>query len=280
MIEPTPRITNYYSHKKLNLFGYLTRAFRELRIYRYAYFNFVANSLSTRYRRSVLGFLWTLINPLINLTILAVVFSLVFKQDIASFGVYIFSALSPWGFISGVINQSPMTFISAESYLKKVYIPKFIFPLTLVSVESINFFFSMVSIYILLLFLGAKVSWVMVLTPAAMLVTFLFVLGICMILGVLNVYFRDMAHITTVVMSAVMYTIPIMYPIAMIPDKYQILFKINPFFHFVHLFRTILYEAAVPTWQDWLIPLGIAVISLLVGFYVLMKQDSDMIFRL
>jgi ABC-2 type transport system permease protein/lipopolysaccharide transport system permease protein len=280
MTENISRITIYDSRKKQTLAGYLAKCAGELGLYRYAYYNFVRNNLSTRYRRSVLGFFWTLINPLINLTILAVVFSLVFRQDIRSFGVYIFSALSPWTFIAGAINQSPMTFISAESYLKKVYVPKFIFPLTLVSVEGVNFFFSMVSIYIIFVFLGAKLSWVMLLTPLAMLITFLFVLGVTITIGVINVYFRDVAHITNVVISALFYTIPIMYPISMIPDKYRILFAINPFYHFIHLYRILLYDTMLPTWQEWLIPLGIAIVALLVGFFVLMKQDLDLVFRL
>jgi ABC-2 type transport system permease protein/lipopolysaccharide transport system permease protein len=280
MTETTSPIKTYDSKKLPNLFGYLAKAIRELSVYRYAYFNFVTNSLSTRYRRSVLGFFWTLINPLINLTILAVVFSLVFKQEIRVFGVYIFSALSPWTFISGSINQSPMSFISAESYLKKVYVPKFLFPLTLVSVEGINFFFSMASIYIIFVFLGSKLSWVMLFSPIAMLLTFLFVLGVAMTVGVMNVYFRDISHIVQVVMSAVFYTIPIMYPISMIPDKYRILFTLNPFYHFIHLFRVLLYDAVLPTPMEWLVPLGIALVSLLIGFYVLMKQDLDLVFRL
>ena len=280
MTTNTSHMIVYDSRKKPNLFGYLVKSTRELGRYRYAYQNFVNNSLSTRYRRSVLGFFWTLINPLINLTILAVVFSLVFRQDIRSFGVYVFSALSPWIFMAGSVNQSPMAFISAESYLKKVYVPKFIFPLTMVTVEGINFFFSMISIYILFLLLGTELSWVMLLTPLAMLITFLFILGLAIAIAVVNVYFRDVAHITQVVMMALMYTIPIMYPMNLIPPEYQWIFTLNPFFHFINLFRIIIYEAAVPGLHDWLIPLAIALVALMVGFYLLMKQDLDLIFRL
>jgi len=280
MDENVSRLTVYDSRKKPDLVSYLVKAARELTLYRYAYYNFVTNTLSTRYRRSVLGFFWTLISPLINLIILAVVFSLVFKQDIRTFGVYVFSALSPWTFISSCLNQSPPIFISAESYLKKVYVPKFLFPLTLVSVEGINFFSSMVSIYIIFLFLGARLSWVMLFSPLAMLITFMFVLGLVMMLSVANVYFRDVAHITLVVVSALMFTLPIMYPMTSVPLEYQFIFTYNPFYHFINLFRVILYYTAVPTWSDWLIPLGIALGSLLLGFFVLMKQDLDLVFRL
>jgi ABC-type polysaccharide/polyol phosphate export permease len=280
MAENATRLTVYDSRKKQDLAGYLIKMALDLKHYRYAYLNFVSNTLSTRYRRSVLGFFWTLISPLINLVILAVVFSIVFKQDLRIFAVYVFSALSPWTFISSSLNQSPMIFINAESYLKKVYIPKFLFPLTLVTVEGVNFFFSMFSIYIIFIVLGTQLNWVMLLTPIAMLITFLFTLGLAMMLSVAHVYFRDVIHITQVVVAALMFSIPIMYPMSTIPAQSQFIFTYNPFFHFCNLFRIILYETRFPTWQEWIIPLGIALCSLLLGCFVLMKQDLDLVFRL
>ncbi len=280
MSTTASRITVYDSQKIQHLPGYLVKVVQELKIYRYAYFNFINNTLSNRYRRSVLGFFWTLVSPLINLTILAVVFSIVFKQDLRIFGVYVFSALLPWNFIAACLNQSATVFISAENYLKKVYMPKFLFPLTLVSVEGINFFFSLISIYIILLFMGAPLHWVMLLTPLPMLITFVFVLGWVMLISVAHLYFRDMAHIVQVVVSALMFTIPIMYPMDTIPPRYQFIFAINPFYHFINLFRIVLYEARLPLWFEWGLPTGIALLSFLLGLYVLMKQELDLVFRL
>jgi ABC-type polysaccharide/polyol phosphate export permease len=280
MADKQTRLVVYDSCKKYTLVRYLIKMTREMKLYRYAYFNFVTTILSSRYRRSFLGFLWTLISPLINLTVLAVIFSVVFKQEFRIFGVYVFSALTPWTFISGCMAQSPLVLINAETYLKKVYVPKIIFPLTLVSVEGINFFFSIVSIYILFLLMGAQFSWVMLLTPVAMLITAIFVLGLTILLSIAHLYFRDVSHINTVVVGALFFALPIMYPMETIPPEYQIIFSLNPFFHFMKLFRVILYEIRLPMWQEWLIPLGIALGSLLLGCFVLMKRDRDLVFRL
>jgi ABC-2 type transport system permease protein/lipopolysaccharide transport system permease protein len=280
MVNSKLRVTIYDGQKKENLFGYLMKIFKEASIYRFTYFNFVSSNLSARYRRSALGFLWTLINPLVNLTILALIFSLIFKQDLRIFGVYVFSAMSPWFFISNSLVQSSYVFVGAESYLKKVYIPKFIFPLTLVTVEVINFFFSMLSIYIIFLCIGAKFSWVMLLTPLAMLITFVFILGIVMVLSVAQVYFRDIAHIVQVLMGALMYSVPIIYPLDLIPEPFKPLILFNPFFQFINLFRALIYDMRIPMWQEWLIPLGLALLSLLVGCLVLMKREDDLVFRL
>ena len=138
----------------------------------------------------------------------------------------------------------------------------------------------MVSIYILFILMGAQFSWVMLLTPLAMLITLIFVLGLVMILSIAHVYFRDVSHITTVIVGALFFAIPIMYPMDAIPLEYRFIFTVNPFFHFINLFRIILYEIRLPMWQEWCIPLGIALVSLIFGIFVLMKKDLDLVFRL
>ena len=138
----------------------------------------------------------------------------------------------------------------------------------------------MVSIYILFILMGAQFSWVMLLTPLAMLITFIFVLGLVMILSIAHVYFRDVSHITTVIVGALFFAIPIMYPMDAIPFQYRFIFTVNPFFHFINLFRIILYEIRLPMWQEWCIPLGVALVSLIFGIFVLMKKDLDLVFRL
>jgi len=230
MTTNTSHMIVYDSRKKPNLFGYLVKSTRELGRYRYAYQNFVNNSLSTRLPPISTGFLLDLDQPADQLNhpggrVLPGVST---GHPIVR-GLRLF-CLSPWILLQASVNQSPMAFISAESYLKKVYVPKFIFPLTMVTVEGINFFFSMISIYILFLLLGTELSWVMLLTPLAMLITFMFVFGLAIAIAVVNVYFRDVAHITQVVMMALMYTIPIMYPMNLIPPEYQWIFYTQSIF--------------------------------------------------
>lgn len=280
MNDNKERITYYRGQEKISLIKYLTKTIKEIIIYRFTYYNFITSMLSARYRRSILGFFWTLINPLINLSILAFIFSLVFKQDIRTFGVYVFSALSPWTFLQNCMVLSPNSFIQAESYLKKVYLPKILFPLTLVSVEIINFFFSLISIYIIFLVIGAKISWVMILIPFAMLIIFIFGLGIALIFSVIQVYFRDMFQIVSVLVGALIYTIPVIYPLDFIPQLYRPLIFINPFFQYINLFRAIIYDGRVPVWNEWLVPLLISIITLLIGCVCLKTKENDMVFRL
>lgn len=253
----------------------------DIHVYRFALYNFVINNLKMRYRRSSLGFLWSLLNPLMTMAVISVVFSLIYRQDIRTFSIYIFSGLAPWSFLSATVQAGSMSLVYAEGFLKKVYLPKLLFPLITVSTEAVNFLFSLVSMYILALLLGAPVSWHILLLPLAVLVTFVFALGMVMIISVATVYFRDLTQIVSVVLTMLFYTVPVIYPIEQIPQQFQWVFTINPFFYFIMLFRKVIYYQTQPfTAADWLIPLGIDLLVVLIGFAILMKNDRDIIYRL
>ena len=264
-----------------SLIRYFIKNIQDLRVYRYAITNFVRNNLRMRYRRSTLGFLWTMLNPLLVMSVVSVVFALIYQRDIHTFAIYIFSGLSPWGFINQSIQGGSQSLVHAEGYLKKVYLPKVMFPIISVSTELINFFFSILSLYILALILGSPLTWRLLLLPFAALVTYLFVLGLVMLFSVATVYFRDLTQILSVVFTALFYTIPIVYPIEMIPEQYRIYFQLNPFYYYVQLFRKVFYAYQQPfTVSEWVIPILLAVVSCAVGLYVLMKKDRDIVYRL
>jgi ABC-2 type transport system permease protein/lipopolysaccharide transport system permease protein len=261
-------------------FRYALNNLRDLRAFRFALYNFVLNNLRMRYRRSVLGFVWSLLNPLMVMTVISLVFSVIFKQDIRTYAIYIFSGLAPWGFMSGAIQGGAQCLIVSEGFLKKVYLPKLLFPVIFVTTETVNFLFSLVSLYILALILGSPVTWRALLLPLAIIITYFFVLGCVTILSVASVYFRDLTQITTVVFTALFYLVPIIYPIEAIPEKYRILYYLNPFYYFVLLFRKVIYGSQAMYWHDWGIPLAIAFIVFAVSLFVLMKRDRDIIYRL
>lgn len=259
---------------------YLIKVIRELRQYRFALSNFVINNLRMRYRRSSLGFLWSLLNPLLVMTVISVVFSIIFQQDLKSYSVYIFSGLAPWWFISAAIIGGCSTLINAEGFLKKVYIPKALFPVVSVTTEAANFIFSIISLYILALLLGFQISWTIVLLPLAITLAYFFTLGWALIVGVVTVYFRDLSQILVVVFQALFYMVPIVYPLTAIPEELRFLFLLNPFYYYIMLFRKVIYGSPSLTASDWIITFLLSAISLLFGIYVLMKQDRDLIYRL
>jgi len=265
---------------KESFFVYTWRTVGELRFVKFALGSFVINNLRRRYQRSVLGFAWSLLNPLLMMAVLTAVFSIIFQRDPKTFGVFVFTGLLPWTFISESIAGGCSAITSAEGFMKKVYIPKIFFPLVTVATELINFGLSLISMMALAALLGLQLHWTILLLPIAMGITFLFTFGISLAMAVSTVYFRDIAHLTRVVLSCFFYLIPIVYPLSAVPSKYKIFFENNPFTFFINLFRDILYYGTVPTLKEWLIPLGLAVIALIVGFSILRRNERDIIFRL
>lgn len=260
--------------------NFLVRNFRDLFTYRFVLYNLISTNLRARYRRSTIGFLWTLINPLFTMTILAVVFSTIYKLPFADFGVYIFSGLLPWNLILNSILNGSMSLIAAEGYLKKVYVPKIIFPIATVGVEAANFLFSLVSLFLLAVFLGARASWGLLFLPLALMLTLLFILGIILVVTIITVYFRDLFHILQIVFVGLFYLVPIVYKKEFFGSNLLIVLQLNPFFYFIQLFQQSIYEAKIPDASLWLTCSILMIVSLTVGLLVFKLKEKDVIYRL
>jgi ABC-type polysaccharide/polyol phosphate export permease len=280
MRKDTSPLTIFDSTENPGLGNFLLRTFRDLTTYRFVLLNLINTSLRARYRRSAIGFLWTLVNPLFTMTILAVVFSTIYKLPFADFGLYVFSGLLPWNLMSNSILNGSMSLIAAEGYLKKVYVPKLVFPVATVGIETMNFLFSLISLSILALFLGAKASWGLLFLPLALLVMTLFVLGIIMVVSIVTVFFRDLFHILQIIFVGLFYLVPIVYKKEFFGDRLLIILQLNPFFYFIQLFHDILYEAKVPDLSLWLVCIALMLVSLLIGLLVFKSRERNIIYRL
>lgn len=275
-------VSKYDAAEHGGVFRFVLRMFREIFIYRHAIYNFISANLRARYRRSAIGFFWSLLNPLFTMVILAVVFSTILKNPLTQFSIYIFSGLLPWAMISNSIMNGTMALISMERYLKKIYIPKLVFPMVIVIVEVVNFLLSLISMFFLAVFLGAKITWALSVLPFALLVTAIFLLGLVMIVSIVNVYFRDLSHIVQVVFTGLFYLTPIVYPLSFVEDRnllYQII-RLNPFLYFVELFHAIIYRSEVPSLTTWLICIGMAFVSFSIGLVVFSSKEKDVVYRL
>jgi ABC-type polysaccharide/polyol phosphate export permease len=265
---------------KQSFLGFTLRTLNELRFVKFALASFVINNLRRRYQRSFLGFAWSLLNPLLMMVVLTAVFSILFHRDPRTFSIYVFTGMLPWTFISESITIGSLSITTAEGFMKKVYIPKIFFPLVAVSTEAINFCLSLVSMMSLALFVGLQLHWTLLLLPAAMILTYFYTFGIVLALAVATVYFRDLTHLVRVMLQSFFYLIPIVYPVSAVPEKYAIFFLANPFSQFINLYRQIIFNGQVPSLQEWAAPAALTVASLMIGFYVLMKREKDIIFRL
>ncbi|HEY9680493.1 MAG TPA: ABC transporter permease [Oculatellaceae cyanobacterium] len=259
---------------------YVLSKLNELRFIKFAFVSFVVNNLRRRYQRSALGFAWSMLNPLMMMIVMTTVFSLLFHQDPKTYGIYVFTGLLPWQFISEAVVTGCGAIVGAEAFMKKVYVPKLFFPLITCSTELVNTSLALLSMTLLGTFLGVKLTWAILLLPAALAVTYLFTFGIVLALAISTVYFRDLAHLIKVVLQSFFYFIPIVWKVDSLPKEYTIYFTSNPFTHFIMLFRTIILDGQIPAMREWGICGIYACCTILLGLYILKKNERDIIYRL
>lgn len=281
MLKIKPQVLNEYdASKHRGVLEFLSRNFREFIHFRHAIINFASTRLSSRYRRSTLGFFWSLLNPLFTMIIVSVVFSSLYKLPFSQFGLYIFSGLLPWNLITASVMGGAMSLVENEAYMKKMYIPKLLFPFVSLSVELINFFLSLISLFFLALLLRVGFGWSMLLLPVALLLLFLFLFGLIMLISIVTVFFRDASHILQIGLLGLFYLTPILYPISLLSGRVLDIIKLNPFYYFIELFHLIIYEMVAPTWADWLPCIVLTVFSLVIGVFAFQWKEDEVIYRL
>lgn len=248
--------------------------------YKLVLYQLTWQQLTVRYRKTALGFLWTLLNPLINMTVIAVVFSMVMRLPLKEFIVFYFSGAIAYNLFSNTISSGANTLISSEALLKKIYVPKQIFVLSNSLSLLIDGLISACSLLLILYFLGVNFGPTLILMPVAFFLLFLFCFGLSLMLSVLSVYFRDIPNILTHLLAIGFYLTPILYPLEKMPSNFQAIMRFNPLYYFVKLFRSIVYEQAIPSVQLILLVISMSVITFLVGLVFFQKTQANTIYRL
>jgi homopolymeric O-antigen transport system permease protein len=254
--------------------------FGELFASRNVLWQLVAQQLILRYRRTALGYLWTLINPLLMMSIMALVFSTLFNADLKTFAVFLFTGMIPWNFFSSVVTQSGTSFINNEGLIKKIYLPKVIFPLSITSALLIDTIFSFFALFIIILTLGGPLSWALLFIPIAFLLLFLFTLGIGLITSIATVYFRDLQYVILIIMQALFFLTPILYKPESLKGKVAWLITLNPVVPFIDLFRAPLYLGSLPSQSTIILSILFSLVSITIGLIIFLWQEKKIVFRL
>ncbi|MZK53458.1 ABC transporter permease [Clostridium beijerinckii] len=219
---------------------------KEIYNYKNMLFNLVRKDLRTRYKGSVLGFLWTFINPLLQLCVYTMVFSVIMKSDIPKYYIHLFVALVPWIFFQTSITSGSSSIISNKDLIKKIYFPRLIIPMSAVNGAFMNMLFTMVVVFIALIISGLGISKYIIILPIIMILEYLLALGLSFIVSALNVYFRDLEHILGIATMAWMYLTPVLYSIDNVPERFRKIFSLNPMTPIIVAFRDILYYKKMP----------------------------------
>ncbi len=241
----------------------------------------VSRDFKVKYKRSVLGMFWSILYPVLTMAVMALVFTNVFKFTTpgVNYLAYLMSGLVMFNYFSEASNNAMSSVVANFSLINKVYMPKYIFPLSKCVFVGINFLLSQIPLYVILLATGTGVTWHHILLPFVYICLFLFTLGFSMILATLAVFLRDMFYIYGVIISLWTYLTPIMYDIAII-DKPALLliFKLNPMYWFLYFARKIMLYHAVPEINVWVYCLVFALVFLLLGVFIFKKKQDKFIY--
>jgi ABC-2 type transport system permease protein/lipopolysaccharide transport system permease protein len=206
-------------------------------------------------------------------------FSHLFKA-IPNYTIYLFSGMVPWGFFSGSLNDCALCIVTNEGLIRKIYIPKLVFPMARVLFNLVTLLLSLVALYVLLVPQGARPAVSMVLLPVVLGVFTMFTLGLSLIVATVNTFYRDCGHLISVFLQAWYFVTPILYRADEFPQASQWRFRINPAYYFLDLFHDILYAGRWPQLSTLLVASAIAITSLGIGYATFKSQEDKMVFRL
>ncbi|MHB9097314.1 MAG: ABC transporter permease [Syntrophales bacterium] len=249
--------------------------------YRYVVYNFVYYSLKQRYTRSTLGFLWSILTPLLQSFIMGIFFFYLMRIDMPNYIVHLFAGTVIYNIIGNVIIQSPSIMLINENFIKKIYVPKLVFVLQVVFLEIINFILTLFSLVILgILFRKISLSLYYLFLPVPIVLIVFFSIGIAIILSIATIYFRDMNYIVPVVMQAAFFLTPVIYPMSMVPENVRTVIEMNPLYYFVEIFRSPIMNNQFPPWNYLLICTAMAFAAFSLGLFLLNKYNNKIIFKL
>lgn len=259
---------------------HIERTIRNTFKYRELLKQLVIRDLKVKYKRSILGILWSLLNPLLNMIIITIVFSQLFKFNIENFAAYVISGQILFTFFSESTSTAMGAIYSSGQLIKKVYIPRFVFPVSKIIYSLVNFSFSLIATLLVCIITGVEFNFAILNVVISIAYVLLFSLGVGLALCSIVVFFRDVEHFYGIFLTAWMYATPIIYPASIMPDKYLFLFYCNPMYYFLLHFRTSLIDGIVPSWELNLHCFSYAVITFIVGAIIFQRNQQKFILHI
>lgn len=249
--------------------------FRLVRSYSHLLFNLIYRDLTVRYKRSFLGFFWTLLNPLLLMIIFVIVFSAIFRfEGIIHYETYFLSEYLPWMFFS----QTTMTAMAGIAWngalMKRVPVPKSIFAIAATVSGAVNLLLSLIPLFAIMLFAGAPLRPALLFLPVSVGVLALFTFGVALALSSIAVFFTDIREMYGVAVTALMYLTPIIYPLSIIPERFRWIIALNPLTYLLEMVRDPIYKGTLPSAQTTAISLVAALVALLVGWLTFRRLSN------
>jgi len=252
--------------------------FTDLHRHRELIWALALKELKLRYKRSVLGFLWALLNPALLMLVLTVVFAnlMVFKTP--HYAIFLLTVLLPWTFFGQTISYAAESIVGNGDLIKKVATSKIVFPLAAVISNLINLLLSLIPLAILVLVLRHPFYLTWLYLPVPLIALTIFTSGVTFFFATANVYYRDVAHIVQILLQILFYVTPIIYGLDFFPAQYRWLFKLNPLVDLLDGFRKAVYDGTLPSVESIVTSFVCAFLALIIGFAIFRKHQDEFVF--
>jgi len=233
--------------------------------------------IKSKYKASIIGLCWSFLNPLLYMVVLTLIFTFVIRIKIEKYPLFLLSGLLPWNFFSTTLSQTTNSIVANSSLIKKVYLPKELFPFSIILSNLLNFIFSLIVFVVLLVVFGINLKpfIICIFLPILLSFTLLFYAGISLIFSCLNVFFRDLTYIVGVILILWFYASPVLYPIEMVPTKYLNIYLIlNPMASIIHSYREVLFYGRAIESKYLLFMFISSLMMFVIGYIVFTKYED------
>jgi len=253
------------------------KVLNSLKKYRFLMEQLVIRDFKTKYKRSVLGVFWSFFNPLLMMAVQYAVFVNLFKFDIENYAIYLLSGIIFFNYYIEATTQAMNSIIGSASLITKVYVPKYIFPVSKVLSSTTNLLLSVIPLIMVMLFSGLSITWTILLLLFGIVCMIVFSIGMALVLSSAMVFFRDTQFLWGVIITAWMYATPIIYPESILSPTMMLIMKFNPMYHFIRFNRIILLQGASPEPKAYFYCVLFALIMVIIGALIFNKTQNKFI---
>lgn len=255
----------------------LIAGLKNIYVYRHTLWSMSVSQLRAKYAGSILGISWAVFTPLLISVAVNFVFTQVMKTEIRAFSLFVLSALLPWFLFSGALSESATTMRQNAGLLKQFTIPKVIIPVSMVLSNFVNFLFGLLVILPVFIICDITIIKYLALLPLIILAQLIFIMGVCLFLSALGVYFQDLSQILNILLMLLFWLTPVFYSIQSIPLNWRWLILLNPVTCYMDIYRSLLYGGSHGDLGIWALCFIFALISILVGYIFFMRKESELL---
>lgn len=238
-----------------------------------------AREVKSRYKQSVLGYFWVILTPLAQMLVMSFAFSIILRISTNStanipYSIFLFVALLPWTLFANSLSSAANSLISSSSLITKIYFPRTILVISTIIAKIIDFFFAISILVIYMVVYQIPITWNILWVIPIFLIQQIFTLGLALFFAAANLLYRDIQFLLNMILLLWMYITPVIYPADLVPDKYRLLFQINPMAVFINAYRQVILGGGPPKYSSLLVGLVVSTIVLLIGFSYFKSREK------